>query len=258
MTTSYLRHDLDLASFASEFQSAKPFNHIVIDNFFAPEVAEKLADEFPKYNDAVWHEYNNPIEVKRVMNSWDKFPPTTYSVLTYLNSPEFLLQLEPLLGTGEKLIADYGMNGAGRHCHQRGGKLNFHLDYSLHPKLGKERRLNLIVWLTPSWDPAWGGQLGLLSGDDKRPDELVKQVDPVYGRAIIFDTTQNSWHGIVGTVQCPEGVTRNSLAMYYLTEPRVNAPSRGRAQFVPTKEQENDRDVLQLIERRSKEGGVFV
>ncbi len=28
-------------------------------------------------------------------------------------------------------------------------------DYSIHPLSGKERRLNLIVYLTPGWDRAW-------------------------------------------------------------------------------------------------------
>ena len=28
-------------------------------------------------------------------------------------------------------------------------------DYSIHPLSGKERRLNLIVYLTPDWDRAW-------------------------------------------------------------------------------------------------------
>jgi hypothetical protein len=28
-------------------------------------------------------------------------------------------------------------------------------DYSIHPLSGKERRLNLIVYLTPEWDNAW-------------------------------------------------------------------------------------------------------
>ena len=39
---------------------------------------------------------------------------------------------------------DIGLNGGGWHTHKRGGKLNTHLDYSLHTKLKLERKLNII------------------------------------------------------------------------------------------------------------------
>ena len=61
-----------------------------------------------------------------------------------------------------------GLHGGGWHLHARGGKLNVHLDYSVHPKLHLERRLNLIVYLAQGWDPAWGGALGLWTHDADR------------------------------------------------------------------------------------------
>jgi hypothetical protein len=33
------------------------------------------------------------------------------------------------------LVADLGLHGGGLHSHARGGKLNVHLDYDIHPKL---------------------------------------------------------------------------------------------------------------------------
>jgi Rps23 Pro-64 3,4-dihydroxylase Tpa1-like proline 4-hydroxylase len=49
----------------------------------------------------------------------------------------------------------------GLHTHARGGKLNVHLDYDIHPKLELQRYLNLIIYLTPGWKPEWGGGLGM-------------------------------------------------------------------------------------------------
>ena len=34
-----------------QYKSALPFNHVIIDDFFLPQVAEQLANEFPDYND---------------------------------------------------------------------------------------------------------------------------------------------------------------------------------------------------------------
>jgi hypothetical protein len=252
---SYLRADLDFGALAERFRGAKPFHHIVIDDFFLPEIARQLAAEVPTADSAVWREYNNQIEVKRVCNHWDRFPATTYCVMTFLHSAPFVQQLSVL--SGASLTADMGLNGAGWHSHSRGGKLNCHLDYSIHPKLGKERKLNLIVYLTPDWQPEWRGALGLWEGDDTGPSGLASQVDCLFNRAVIFDTTQCSWHGLPDPIQCPAGATRNSIATYYLCEPQSCTPTRGRALFAPTQQQEADPEVLELIAQRSKHGGVF-
>ena len=62
-----------------------------------------------------------------------------------------------------------------------GGKLNPHLDYSMHPKLPLQRKINLIVYLNKNWKEGWGGELGLWSSenDGKSPKKL-KQLFPVF------------------------------------------------------------------------------
>ena len=50
----------------------------------------------------------------------------------------------------------------------------------------------------------------------------------------------------------------NSIAVYYLTPAPKDADKRNRALFVPTEEQKNDKDILDLIERRSKVSGKNV
>jgi len=67
---------------------------------------------------------------------------------------------------------------------------------------------------------------------------------------VIFDTTQNSWHGFPKVIDCPENVFRKSIAVYYVMTPEYGAETRTRALYAPTKEQENDPNVLRLIELR--------
>lgn len=233
------------------WNAAKPFRHLVIDGFLDLEFALSVAREFPAHDDKSWYIYDNAIEVKKAMNSWDRLGPATYRLFSWLNAHSFVSALERL--TQCRLFPDFGLNGGGLHSHRRGGKLNTHLDYSLHPKLGLERRLNLIIYVTPGWEKEWGGHLGFWShdADRNRPAELVSSIPPLFNRAVIFDTTQNSWHGLPEPIACPDGVTRNSLAIYYLSEPRAAASRRGRALFAPSKEQEGDPEVLDLIRRRS-------
>ena len=177
---------------------------------------------------------------------------TTYRAFCYLNSAEFLNVLGKITGI-PNLITDIGLHGGGLHFHPPGGKLNVHKDYSIHPKLRKERRLNLIVYMTPDWNAEWGGDLQLWSHDAaaNKPAKPMKQVPVMFNRAILFDTTQDSWHGLPDPLKTPPGINRQSMAVYYLTEPRKGIPTRDRALFTPTPAQAGDAGVLRLIEKRS-------
>ncbi len=228
-----------------------PFPHFIIDNFFEQKVAKKLETEFPNFKDNVWYEYKNAIEIKKTCNNWNVFPKQTYNVFSYLNSGGFVDYLSQCLFGNSKLFADPGLNGGGWHIHGKGGKLNTHLDYSLHPKLRLQRKLNIIIYLNSDWKHDWGGNLGMWNSQNKnKPGSLVKEIHPKFNRAIIFDTV-NSWHGLPNPLHCPEGQFRKSLAVYYLTKPLVNINRRSKALFAPTKKQQNDKEVLQLIKKRS-------
>ena len=241
-----------LKNAAVEWQNAKPFPHFHVDNFFEPDIAHQLEAEMPDFDSNIWHEYGNAIEVKKVCNNWNAFPSVTYRAFSYLNSNEFVLLLGKTLFGDAILSSDFGLNGGGWHIHSKGGKLNTHLDYSLHPKTKQQRKLNIIVYLNSKWKESWGGALGLWgNGSDKAPGPLVKQIAPKFNRAVIFDTTCNSWHGLPDPIDCPNDQFRKSLAVYYLTSPSQNVDIRGKALFAPTDEQKTDKSVLDLIKKRS-------
>ena len=234
------------------FWNEKPFPHVVIDNFFVKEVAEVLAKEFPAPGSQTFSAiYNNPIEIKQTGNHWDKFPPMTYKAFFYLSSHDFTSFLEEKLNSTKRIYADYGLHGGGYHTHPTGGKLNVHLDYSIHPKLGLQRKYNIIVYINPNYQPGWGGELGLWASDNEKPTTLEKVVEPVFNRAVLFETT-TGWHGLEVPNKFPEGESRNSLAIYYLVTPDANANPRPRALFAPSKEQENDETILEFIKERVK------
>ena len=222
-----------------QFKSARPFPHIIVSDFFRTEIALQLAGEFPEFQNPLWHEYNNPIEIKKTCNNWNAFPETTYSALELLQSQECLKLLERITGI-QRLVSDPGLNGGGWHIHARGGKLNPHLDYSIHPIIGLERILNLIIYLNPDWKLDWGGDFGMWdsSDDQSRPGNLDKTVPPIFNQAVLFQTT-GSWHGLACEVDSPRDQCRKSLAVYYLIQPRTGVSDRGKARFAPTKDQEN-------------------
>lgn len=232
------------------FIGNKPFDHCIIDNFFKDNYASDLSNEFIDYKSEKWFYYKNPIEDKKALNDWNIFPQLTYKVFTELYSKEFMGLLSKTLN--KPLYPDLGLHGGGWHIHGTGGNLNPHLDYSIHPKLDLERKLNIIIYLSKELKPhTHGGHLGLWEQEDGQPGKLIKEVEPIFNRAIIFDTTQNSWHGMSRTLTQPEGIYRKSLAAYYLTDPASDASTRNRALFAPREQQKNDENVKEIIRLRS-------
>jgi len=230
----------------------EPFDYWVIDNFTDIDVARQLSNEFMDYNYPKWYCYDNPLENKKTCNDWWEFPPKTYEFFMYLASADFVNKLKSLTGI-KTLYPDIGLHGAGWHIHGTGGKLNVHLDYSIHPKLKLQRKLNLILYLTEDWNPEWGGALEFWTHDSRvnRAKDKRVAIENAFNRAVLFDTTQNSWHGFPTPLTCPENVYRKSIAFYYLTDPSENIEMRTRALYSPFEEQRYNPEILELIKRRS-------
>ncbi len=245
-----------------DFKGVKPFPYIVIDDFLLPEVAEQIFKDFPTPDSEIWYEYNNILEKKLASDDMRKFPVSIAKAIHTLNHQSFIDELESLTGiTG--LISDPYLHGGGIHCITKDGKLDMHVDYSIHPKLGMERRLNLIVYLVDKdWQESWGGELELWDGNwiDGKPELTEKKVGvlPKFNRAVIFETGDDSFHGHPEALTCPEGVYRRSIALYYLTEPRQGATDRTRAHFIARHGLDNEDEQSQKFrEARSSIKGIY-
>ena len=165
----------------------KPFNFTVINNFFKKKFARNLEGDFPSYNDKIWYSYSNQLENKKALNNWNAFPELTYSTFSYLCSDKFIKILSNL--TSLKLYPDYGLNGGGWHIHGKGGNLNPHLDYSIHPKILYQRKINIIIYLSENLLPSkHKGHLGFWEHDKNKnqPGQLIHEIEPQFNRAVIL------------------------------------------------------------------------
>lgn len=209
----------DLERLSSAYGTASPVPHIVMDDFLPRSLANALVAEFPPVDAPVWNAL--PTEDQRHKRSTREdsvVPPLARAVIMHLNSGMFLQFLERLTGVPE-LIVDTKLAGGGLHRIDRGGKLSVHIDFSHHPSNGLNRRLNLLLYLNPQWDEAWGGNFELWKWqpDDKRP---LASIAPLFNRCVVFSTSPESWHGHPTPLATPEGVARRSLALYYFSNGR--------------------------------------
>ena len=125
------------------------------------------------------------------------------------------IYLEKITGI-RSLIADHDLGSGGVHRSSRGGFLNIHADFTVHPyKKNWHRRVNLLVYLNEKWEDNWGGKLELW---DKKMNNCVKKISPIFNRCVIFNTDYDSFHGHPEPMTCPDNIYRKSIALYYYTE----------------------------------------
>ena len=241
----------DLNLLKEQWQNAKPYSHVVIDNFLPLELAKAVSDEFPHADSDFWYEYSSPLEVKKACSEWNKFPSSIYRAFLSLLSPQVTEVLSFI--TEKDLVSDIGLHGGGLHLHKAGGKLNTHLDYSIHPTAKLQRKVNIIVYVSENWQTEWDGALGLWDNDPEtnQPKNLIQKIDCIFNRAVIFDTTMDSWHGLPDPVLCPDDKSRNSLAAYFLCDPPAVVDERVKALYAPSENQKGDEAIYELIKKRA-------
>ena len=214
-----------------QFLSAKPFESVVIDNFLNDDYAEQLYQSFPTH-DENWYVYENPIEVKYAFDDINKLATPLKNFFYHLSSPSTISLFSFISGIQDLEYDEY-LHGAGLHSHPRHGRLQIHLDYEKHPFSGKERRLNIIFFLTKEWKEDWKGHNELW---DSKLKSSVRKTTVRFNRAIIFKTNDISFHGVPEKIQCPQNVFRNSLAYYYVSPLKDNEKKnyRKKAAFFPS------------------------
>jgi Rps23 Pro-64 3,4-dihydroxylase Tpa1-like proline 4-hydroxylase len=221
----YDKWTAQLPSLSLRYRNNQPCPHILLEDFVNPNVAIECADEFPGPATQAWTHYKHQNENKLGFAKRDAFPRALGRLTDELNSPEFVAWLSKLTGI-EGLMSDAMLEGGGLHQSTRGGFLNIHADFSMHHyHKNWRRRVNLILYLNPHWEEQWGGAIELW---DTQMRHCVAKYPPFLNHALIFNTNEESLHGFPDPLQCPENVSRKSLALYYYT-PEENANVHARS-----------------------------
>jgi hypothetical protein len=205
---------------AREFQEADPFRHVVIPEFFAPEVARRLLSDFPGFEDRFARGEMGDVGRKAVHKNVRDVSDAYREVDDFLQTPEFLDFMSELTGI-PGLLYDSEYHGGGTHENVDGASLYTHVDFNYHPK-GWHRRLNLIVYLSPEWEDEWGGNLELHSNPWDLSADHAKSVSTKFNQAVLFETSEISWHGF-SQIKLPEdrrNLSRKSFAIYLYTKDR--------------------------------------
>lgn len=210
-----------LDTLAVRFAAAEPVKHVVFEDFFQPERAEALLRDFPSFDPkkAVneFGEIGNKAVHERIADISD-----TYAALyRFLGSQPFLELMGRLTGISH-LLHDPNMYGGGTHENRHGQELDPHIDFNYDPPTKLHRRLNLLVYLNKEWQPEWGGQIELHSNPRRPRENQIQAWDPLFNRALLFETNEVSWHGFP-RIHLPEDrrhLSRKSVSIYLYSQDR--------------------------------------
>lgn len=205
-------------SLRQKYQSANPFPHIEINNFFSDNFLNDVLREFPDLSNLNNSQnYKNKNEIKFANNNYNTFPKKIKLFFDFLNSNSFVEFLQNITSIKEKLISDPELNGGGLHEIKSGGLLKVHTDFNKHPTNGLDRRVNVLIYLNKNWKEDYNGALELW---DKEMKYRKQKIFPVFNRMVIFSTNDFSNHGHPDPINCPSNISRKSIALYYFSKGR--------------------------------------
>lgn len=207
---------------ARKFLGARPFRHVCIDDFFAPEFAARLSENFPPFDERLAINENGEVGAKAVHEKIVSLGPDWEKLDELVQGEDFRALISRITGVPELKYDPYYFGG-GTHENLHGQSLDAHVDFNFHPITRQHRRLNLIVYLTQEWRDEWGGSIQLHRDPYLPPEEdEIATITPTFNRCVIFETNEHSWHGFP-RIDLPEDkrhVSRRSFALYYYTETR--------------------------------------
>ena len=209
-----------LPQIAENYARAEPFSYVVIDDFLTPAFAKSLLEQFPAFergnnlgDDGKAGKKSTFERIKSLGNEYlflDKA----------IQQRDFLDMIGAMTGIPDLLYDPFYLGG-GTHENRDGQSLHAHVDFNDYPSEGWHRRLNLIVYLNPEWDSAWGGNLEFFR-DPYKDAAPAQRIAPLFNRCVIFGTTEKSWHGF-DRIQLPEyrkAISRKSIALYFYSKDR--------------------------------------
>ena len=209
----------DVQQAAARFASARPFRHVVIDDFFDTATLQKLVAQFPPFERGSARNEAGLLGRKSVVERIATLGGVYAELDQHIQQREFLDLIGTLTGIDDLRFDEYYFGG-GTHENLGGQELDPHIDFNRHPITGWHRRLNLIVYLNEHWDASWGGALDL--HENPRGNGATVSILPLANRCVIFETTEHSWHGfrpIVAPANQPD-LSRRSIALYFYTTTR--------------------------------------
>jgi len=208
-----------------QLRHAVPFEHLVVDGWFHPDLLRLVREEFDLYPFTDGRDVDRKYENTYRSPRYPVLGPAGQIYFGLVNSGWFTELLSDVTQVGE-LIADPSLHNAGLHESRQGGRFSIHRDFERNTCTGLINEMVLLTYLNEHWNPAWNGALELWDASASR---RVCEVQPELGRSVLMRNLPGAYHGHSAALVLPEGQVRRSLASYYYSNPQGGQPARARS-----------------------------
>lgn len=183
-----LNHNLE--HYRNRFLESSKIQYCYIDDLFPSELAQEVFNSFPSQEKMLLRK--NLREFKYMTAQMNFLNPLLEEVVYAFQEPAVVEVLANISGI-ETLIPDPSLYAGGVSLMPKGGFMNPHVDASHDRSRQYFRVLNLLYYVTPNWEPEFGGNLELW------PDGLEN--DPIvihnrFNRLVLMGTTHQSLHAV--------------------------------------------------------------
>jgi hypothetical protein len=211
ITNSIIEKFNDYKQLNSQFNSGKHKN-LIFDNFLPESIVASLSHETDRVSEENWKLFQrNQTSFQECVNL--SILPEFVKLLGELHSKLFLEWLGNITGI-DRLLPDPYMIGGGYLRSGQGDCLLPHVDFNWNDHIRMYRCLTLLIYITPNWKSEWGGNLKFFDDDNNK---VIQEVDYTYNRAVLWKDQYPNYHGYPEKINCPKGVYRKSLILFYYT-----------------------------------------
>lgn len=184
----------DLGKYSNEFMLAKPYPHLVLDNFLNENFFLSLDIENFNKDPKRGKTFNTNIEKNKWISKNNELSNNLKQIIDTLNSSEFVDNLQNLSKIKELFSTTEGNTAlANYHEMYESGFLGTHVDHSSEPNTGLPHVLNIILYLSKNWKNEWGGETILAN---PKGTKIGKKINFIPNRAVIFLHSPFTFHGV--------------------------------------------------------------
>ena len=184
----------NLEQFSKNFRDAKPYPHIVLDNFLIDSFFKNLNLENYKLSQNNGRSFNTNLEKNKWTSKNEILSKNLKLIIDELNKKDFLENLYKLTGITDLFSTTEGNTSlANYHEMYASGFLGTHVDHSSEPNTGLPHVLNIILYLSKKWKTSWGGSTILANSNGSKIEKLVEFIP---NRAVIFLHSPFTFHGV--------------------------------------------------------------
>lgn len=175
-------HNLD--SLRKKFLSAKPYPHVLIENFLSEKDAKALAAALKK--EPFKEKDSDLFHLWQTADLEQAEQPLLKEMHSFVSSQDFATFMEGLTGMKLKAgVLDFA------------GSLYKDTNYLLcHDDRVEDRKLAYIYYLSDDFKENEGGALALFEDDDGKPGKVAKRFSPKWNSLMVFAVSTKSWHSV--------------------------------------------------------------